>query len=232
MSALRLGAPPSVRRNPILVSDDSAFDMSLALISGERLRAGEAERERMLKRAGAGIAVAVLHVLFLLALLTAGHFAAQRPKPQPKETILYLQPPHQKSRETAPPIVVAPPIITTRPEEVLHPPTITVAPTPPLPQSKNETDVLQNIGKELACGAGPYEHLTQAEREDCKRHPWKWKKNAKGVIVMDKPEPQLNLDEPGMTGADQATHQQQTADPCLAAGNTHSECAHKTIFGH
>ena len=106
--------------------------------------------------------------------------------------------------------------------------TITLPPPKPQTQPQSQTDVMQAIGKELACGAGPYEHLTQAQREVCKRQPWRFKKNAHGVIVMDTSAPPP--EEPA-SGADQELQIQQTADPCLAAGNTHSECIHKTLFG-
>ena len=199
--------------------------MSFALIAGDRARAGEAERERYLKRAGAGVAVALLHILFFLMLLTAGHLAAVRHRAEPKEVfLLFPPPPHPHIRNQVTPL----PIPTVVPKEIEAPPrTITV------PQQKTQEhapgDVMEAIGKELACGAGPYEHLSQAEREACRRQPWKFKKNAKGVIVLD------TVDKPPAeeptSGADAELHIQQTADPCLAAGNTHSECIHKTLFG-
>jgi hypothetical protein len=45
------------------------------------------------------------------------------------------------------------------------------------------------------------------------------------------------LDVPGappdtpISGIDSVTTTMKTSDPCLAAGNTHSECIHKNIFG-
>jgi hypothetical protein len=208
-----------------LVSEDSAVDMSFALIAGERARANEAERERFLKRAGAGVAVVLLHVLFLLVLLTAGHFAAIRHRAEPKEVfLLFPPPPHPHTRNQVAPL----PIPTVIPKEIEAPPhTITA------PQQKSQEhapgDVMEAIGKELACGAGPYEHLSQAEREACKRQPWKFKKTPKGVIVLD------TVDKPPAadptSGADEELRMQQTADPCIAAGHSHSECIHKTLFG-
>ncbi len=198
--------------------------MSFALIAGERSRANEAERERYLKRVGAGVAVAALHILFLIVLLTAGHIAAVRHRAEPKEVFLLFPPTPQHVRNQVTPL----PIPAVIPKEIEAPPhTITV------PQQKTQElapgDVMEAIGKELACGAGPYEHLSQAEREACKRQPWKFKKTAKGVIVLD------TVDKPPAqeptSGADAELHIQQTADPCLAAGNTHSECIHKTLFG-
>ena len=208
-----------------MVSEDSAVDMSFALIAGERARANEAERERYLKRVGAGVAVVLVHILFLLALFTAGHIATLRHKAEPKEVFLLFPPPQLHQHNQVTPL----PIPTVVPKEIeAPPPTITVPQTKP--QEHAPGDVMEAIGKELACGAGPYEHLSQAEREVCKRQPWKFKKTAKGVIVLD------TVDKPPVpeapaSGADAELHIQQTADPCLAAGNTHSECIHKTLFG-
>ena len=198
--------------------------MSFALIAGERARANEAERERYLKRAGAGVAVLLLHVFFVIVLLTAGHIAALKHKSEPKEVFLLFPPPQLHQHNQVMPL----PIPTVIPKEIqAPPPTITAPQTKP--QEHAPGDVMEAIGKELACGAGPYEHLSQAEREACKRQPWKFKKTAKGVIVLD------TVDKPPAadpaTGADAELHIQQTADPCLAAGNTHSECIHKTLFG-
>jgi hypothetical protein len=202
--------------------------MSLALIAGERLKASEAERERMLKRVGAGIAVLLVHIVILLALLTAGHLGGFLRKTEPKEVVLLFPPPPpvQTRPRTAPQFI--PPVIRV-PVEVPPPSAITL-PAPRTNETTKNTDVMEALGRELACGAGPYEHLSQAERETCKRQPWKFKKTNKGVIVLDVPEKPLLGEEPA-SGAEEQLHVQQTTDPCLAAGNTHSECIHKTIFG-
>ncbi|HWA90231.1 MAG TPA: hypothetical protein VG889_09370 [Rhizomicrobium sp.] len=211
------------------MSEDSAVDMPFALIAGERLRAGEAERERRLKQIGAGVAVALVHIVILAALLTAGHLGILATKAPPKEMVLLLPMLQHRKTETLPPPVSAP-VPETRPE--VEPPHTITLPQPPKAETKpqNPSDVMQAIGKELACGAGSYEHLSQTEREECKRHPWKYKKDSKGVIVLDVPkgaEPEGS----SMSGADAELHIQQTADPCVAAGNTHTECIHRTLFG-
>jgi hypothetical protein len=189
-----------------------------------RLRANEAERERMMKRLGAGIAVALVHVLILMLLLTASHFGAFT-SGGPKEVILLL-PPLQPNAKSVGPAVPLPKAGT---QSIPNYNSITI-PAPPPSAAQKPGDVMQAIGKELACGAGPYEHLTQKERDDCKRHPWNWKRNEKGVIVLDVPSKAPPPDEP-IAGIDEVTKTINTSDPCLAAGNTHSECIHKNIFG-
>jgi len=210
------------------VSEHSVIDTSFALIADERARASEAERERMLKRVTAGIAVVLVHIVILLALFTAGHIAALRHRAQPQEVLLLFPPPAQHTRNNTAPLPVTPAILRREQEEA---PKFTITVPPPKPEQQQKPgDVMQAIGKDLACGAGPWEHLSQAEREACKRTPWKFKKTAKGVIVMDTPDKAPALQEPE-TGAEEDLHTLQTSDPCLAAGNTHSECVHKTIFG-
>lgn len=212
-----------------MVPEDSAVDMPFALIAGERLRTAEAERDRRRRQIGAGIAVVLVHIVILAALLTAGHLGILKLKAPPKEMVLLLPALQHKKVETLPPVSV--PVPQTRPQ--IEPPRTITLPPIPKPEAttpQNQTDVLKEIGKELACGAGPYEHLSQTEREECKRHPWKFKKNSKGEIVLDttlKPPPP----DDATSGADAELHIQQTSDPCVAAGNTHSECIHKTIFG-
>lgn len=210
------------------MSDDSALDVSLALIGGERLRASEAERERYLKRIGAGIAVALVHLLILAALLT--RIVDVTTTHPPREIVFVLPPLSTKTKPAQP--VVAPPVPVLRPDLSI-PHTITLPPVIPKTQAQpqqQETDIMKELGKELACGAGPWEHLTQAQREACKRNPWKFKKNEKGVIVMDINKPPVPAEDP-TSGADADLHIQQTSDPCLASGRTHSECIHKSIFG-
>jgi hypothetical protein len=201
-------------------------DVPLAPMLAHPLRVvREGDRERYLKRAGAWLAVALVHVLFVAALITAGHIR-QIVRATPHE-VFFILPPLRTHTETIPPVVITPSVRLAPVPQT--PNTITLPPPKPQAQPQSQTDVMQAIGKELACGAGPYEHLTQAQREVCKRQPWRFKKNAHGVIVMDTstaPPPE----EPA-SGADQTLHIQQTADPCLAAGNTHSECIHKTLFG-
>ncbi|HVU22207.1 MAG TPA: hypothetical protein VHE09_15865 [Rhizomicrobium sp.] len=185
---------------------------------------GEAQRERVLKRSGAGIAVVIVHIIILLALLTANQINSYV-RQAPKETILILPPLKNpdKSRPALPYVVLP----ADRPVNI--PPTIyTIPPVPSQSTSKNPADVMKEIGKALACGAGSYEYLSQAEREVCKRQPWHYKKNNKGVIVLD-PTPPPPPEQ--ITGIDVQTHTQNTTDACVASGSTHSECIHKTIFG-
>lgn len=195
--------------------------MSYALISGGRIRASEDERERYVKRIVAGVAVVVVHILIVIVLVTnVVDVRGLRHKAEPQEIVFILPPLHPKTQQTRP-IDQVP---TARPVEV---PSHAITLPQVKPEEHQQGDIMEAIGKDLACGAGSYEHLSQAQREACKRQPWHYKKTPKGVIVLDVP---TRTDEP-QTGADIDLHTQQTADPCLASGKTHSECIHKTIFG-
>jgi len=205
-----------------LVSQDSALNTSHMLTA--RLRANEAERERMMKRVGAGIAVALVHALILLLLLTTSRYGDYIRK-SPKEVILLLPPLKPSAKSVGPAVPLPPASSLTEPSYK----GITI-PMPPPAATEKPGDIMQAIGKELACGAGPYEHLSQAEREDCKRHPWHWKKNEKGVIVLDVPS-KAPPPPDSISGIDAITQGIKTSDPCLAAGNTHTECIHKNLFG-
>ncbi|HTT97878.1 MAG TPA: hypothetical protein VMF58_07490, partial [Rhizomicrobium sp.] len=147
-----------------MTSQESFADDSFTLLKNARLRATEAERERFLKRVCAGIAVALVHILFLIALLTANHigdFLRQKPR----EVTLLLPPPNtqDKTRPAFPTVIVP----EGRPVNI--PPTIIMAAPPPPSTTQNQGDVLEAIGREIACGAGPYENLSQTQREACKR---------------------------------------------------------------
>lgn len=207
-----------------MVSRDSAIDTSLALIGGARIRASEEQRARFARRTVAGAAVAIVHILFVLLLVISGRMAEGARNALPKELVLLL-PELQKSRPQPLPL---PPLDLSRP--VPQSPAVTITQPPPPPSTTQKPgDVLEAIGRELACGAGSYEKLSQAQREACRRQPWKFKKNAKGVIVLDvAPRPQ---EDDSISGNDAEIRTLQTSDPCLAAGNSHSECIHKDIFG-
>jgi hypothetical protein len=215
-------ALPLIRRTPRLTSQNSFADPPRVLMADMHLRINEAQRERYLKRIGATVAVVLVHIVILIALLTSNHIGPFV-RPAPKETILLLPPLNQDKSRPALPNVVLP---AERPVNI--PPTIAITPPPSPEKSQAPVDIMKEIGKALSCGAGSYEFLTQVEREACKRQPWHYKKNSKGVIVLD-PTPPPPPEQ--ITGIDAQTQTQTTTDPCVAAGSTHSECIHKSIFG-
>jgi hypothetical protein len=78
---------------------------------------------------------------------------------------------------------MAPPRLLSAPPVIIKPPTI-------IPDEKNKegegapTDILGAVGRELACSAGSWEHLTSAERARCGVYPWRAVKLPNGSLVM------------------------------------------------
>jgi hypothetical protein len=107
------------------------------------------------------------------------------------ETILVLSTAgnNQRDRETVNPI----PMVNNAPR-MLAPP-ITIPKPPPIKEEEKNppaagqgpVDVLGAVGRELACSAGSWEHLTMVERERCgfiNRYPWRGGKLPNGSLVM------------------------------------------------
>jgi hypothetical protein len=203
-----------------LVSENSVVDVSFARIAGEHARALMADRERLLKRSAAWVAVLLIHVLFVAALLVAGRVNVVR-LVIPVEMPIYIATLHPK--EEAQPEKVLPKETPALPAPITVPPTFFQA-APLTPETTGNPSLA--LGKSLKCGAGSFEYLTPAEQKVCLREPWRFKKDSNSIITLDVPPT-----ERPVTGAEAAEHTRQTADPCLAADSTGTFCIHKTIFG-
>jgi hypothetical protein len=102
-------------------------------------------------------------------------------------------------------------------------------PPPPIVAEPGATatpgDILGAIGQSLACAAGNFEHLTQPERERCRRIPWQGAKIAGGSIVMvpDRLLPRLAEAKPEfhMSGSEQLNRDLASGGPpCPILQNT------------
>ena len=150
---------------------------------------GEDERRRKaLSRTTSTVLVAGLHVLFFLFFVFAVHPFDMRSKPI-IETFLTLPVPGNNMPERKPinpqPIVIAPPHIESAPIQIPKPPP--VVPDQQRDKSGNPappTDILGAVGRELACSAGSWEHLTSAERARCGLYPWRAVRLPNGSLVM------------------------------------------------
>ncbi|HEX4177265.1 MAG TPA: hypothetical protein VHY57_02460 [Rhizomicrobium sp.] len=174
---------------------------------------GEKERRReALSRTTSTVLAAALHVLFFFFFVFAVHPFDMRSKPI-IETFLTLPLPGNNLPEQKPinpqPVVIAPPRIESAPIQLPKPPPI--QPDQQRDKSGNPappTDVLGAVGRELACSAGSWEHLTSAERARCGIYPWRAVKLPNGSLVMiprgvlprlpDVPDTQFSIN----TGAD------------------------------
>ncbi|HVW72198.1 MAG TPA: hypothetical protein VHC39_01055 [Rhizomicrobium sp.] len=173
----------------------------------------EKERRReALSRTTSTVLAAALHVLFFFFFVFAVHPFDMRSKPI-VETFLTLPLPGNNLPEQKPinpqPVVIAPPRIESAPIQIPKPPPI--QPDQQRERSGNPappTDILGAVGRELACSAGSWEHLTSAERARCGVYPWRAVKLPNGSLVMvprsvlprlpDVPDTQFSIN----TGAD------------------------------
>jgi len=142
------------------------------------------QRRKALSRTTSTVLVAMLHVLFFFSFVLGMRPFDMRNRTI-VETILTLQTgnnPRQDLRNNPEPVVSAPPRLLSAPLIVPKPPPIHV-------EEKNNaegsgTDVLGAVGRELACSAGSWEHLTSVERARCGIYPWRAVKLPNGSLVM------------------------------------------------
>jgi hypothetical protein len=143
------------------------------------------QRRKALSRTTSWVLVALLHVLFFFSFVLGMRPFDLRNRTI-VETILTLQQagnnPRQDFRNNPEPVVSAPPRLLSAPLIIPKPPPIRV-------EEKNNpegggTDVLGAVGRELACSAGSWEHLTSVERARCGLYPWRAVKLPNGSLVM------------------------------------------------
>ncbi|HEX2762149.1 MAG TPA: hypothetical protein VHM27_16620 [Rhizomicrobium sp.] len=136
-------------------------------------------------RAASWAAVGLLHVLlFTVLVITIRPFANFR---RPViETILMF--PSQGNNPDAPPLRTinpdvqnpAPPMFTTAPLAIPKP----IVPPDSEGRAATPGDILGAVGRELACSAGSWEHLSSAERRACGGIPWRGMRMPNGSLVM------------------------------------------------
>jgi len=206
-----------------LVTDDLAypdFRMHFALSDAER-------RRLLLRDAFAWVIVAILHLIFFLALVISMQQREERIGSRTAiETILDMSLLNQgaaerqevlRRQESKEPDLSAKPL--------------TVIPKPPVIEEQQQNapatpgDVLKSIGQALACGASNFEYLNKAQQARCPRQPWMAARRPDGTIVLDAP-PKAPLLQLQMTGADLLRKQAQTENPCPIMVNT--PCLHPT----
>jgi len=149
------------------------------------LGAGE-QRRRVLSRTTSWVLVGLLHVVFFFSFVLGIRPFDMRNR-NIVETILILQQSGNNARDDSRnrpvPLVPASPRMMSAPA---------IIPPPPIfrPDEKTNqgegppTDILGAVGRELACSAGSWEHLTSAERARCGLYPWRGVKLPNGSLVM------------------------------------------------
>jgi hypothetical protein len=145
----------------------------------------EEQRRRALSRTTSTVLAAALHILFFFFFVLAVRPFDMRTEPI-IETILTLPLPGNNEEQRRP---INPQILTKAPPRILSAP-INIPKPPPVhieeekPGTQTPGDVLGAVGRELACSAGSWEHLTSAERQRCGLYPWRGVKLPNGTLVM------------------------------------------------
>jgi hypothetical protein len=178
-----------------LASDNSAPALEHPFL---RPGLGPAELRRTnAGRAASWAAVAALHVLlFTVLVITIRPFENFR---RPViETILTF--PARGTNPNAPPLrTIAPDVQNAAPPRFTTAPLLIPKPIVP-PDSQGQTatpgDILGAVGRELACSAGSWEHLSKAERTACGGIPWRGMRLPNGSLVMIPPNVLPRLREP------------------------------------
>lgn len=189
-----------------------------------RLLPSQEERRRILVRDGVALVlVALIHILFFLALVISLEQVRERQGRrgpieqfldlsllrQPRATPLNLTKPEDNEQNdvSAKPLTVIPP----------KPPVLEQQPVPPTAQSG---DILNSIGRAIACGAGDFEYLTRQQQERCLHEPWQGVQLPNGTIVLLGP-PRLAAPGPlQLSGAEALQRQSLTAPNCPIMVNT------------
>ena len=197
-------------------------------------------RRTNVRRAISWAMVGALHVLLFTVLVVSIRPFAERNRPVIETLMMFPAPGNNPN---------APPLRTINPEvENAAPPMITTAPiTIPKPEVTPDStgrvptagDILGAVGRELACSAGSWEHLSKAERVICGGTPWRGMRLPNGSLVMV-PQSQLpRLREPDpdegirVTGAEQMQRDLQTGQNNPALGGCpilqHTPCLHPSM---
>jgi hypothetical protein len=146
------------------------------------------KRRKTVWRTIAWALVARLHVLFFFAFVLGIRPFDFRSRPV-VETILLL--PQAGNNEKQRDSINPDPLVNTAPR-MIAPPISIPKPPPIIEEKKNNppgagqgpVDVLGAVGRELACSAGSWEHLTTVERQRCGLYPWRGVKLPNGSLVM------------------------------------------------
>jgi hypothetical protein len=143
------------------------------------------QRRRAVSRTTSTALVVLLHVVFLFTFVFGMRPFDMRNRPI-IETILTLTAGDNQQRDRA----VNPLPMTTISPNAAAPP-ISIPKPPPIHEDEKNpnagtgpTDILGAVGRELACSAGSWEHLTMVERQRCGIYPWRGVKLPNGSLVM------------------------------------------------
>jgi hypothetical protein len=209
------------------VAETSFADESATLLAElrDRLLKQEEARKRAARRAYYGVAVAVVHILFIYLLIESQWLPFALPKPahiQPLTWVILSQP------------AKAPRILPAKPKDKgENSATVFVPPKTFKPQEEENnaiTDFGLALGRSLACTANSYEWLNTKRRANCLRRPWQFVYDPYGNIVLDARE--LPPPEPEkVRPSDAMAHERNTAPTCPQNVDPNAPCLGAIVGG-
>jgi hypothetical protein len=209
------------------VADTSLVGESATLLADPqaRLRQAEDARKRNLKRVYAGIAVAILHVLIVILLLTSQWVPITIAKVKEVEALQW--------------VTLPAPIRAT--EERIRPKSPNVGTVDPSlvpkilrPKTEEENNAISDfglaLGRALACGANSYEWLNSKRRAECLHKPWNFVYDRYGNVVLDA-RPRVVQDQETLRPGDVQAHERNTAPVCPTNIDPNAPCLSAIIGG-
>jgi hypothetical protein len=208
------------------VADTSLVGESATLLADlqARLRQAEAARKRNLRRIYAGIAVAIVHVLIILLLVTSEWVPIKIEKVKQVTALQWvtLQAPVRASEEKVrPKSQEAGSFDPSRIPKILK------------PKADEESNAISDfglaLGRSLACGANSYEWLNSKRRGECLHKPWQFVYDRYGNIVLDA-QPRVAQDRETLRPSDVQARERNTAPVCPTNVDPNAPCL-SAIFG-
>lgn len=211
------------------MADTSLVGESATLLADlqARLRVAEEARKRNLRRLYAGIAVAILHVLFVVVLIVSEWVPIPVVKTKLVEPLQWVMLPAMHSSDVKP----------TKPKSpnvgIVDPNVIPRILRPKANEEENNaiTDFGLALGRSLACGANSYEWLNSKMRAECRRQPWDFVYDRYGNIVLDA-RPRVERDKETLRPSDVQAHERNTAPVCPTNIDPNAPCLSSIIQGH
>lgn len=210
------------------MADTSLVGESATLLADiqARLRLAEEARKRNLKRLYAGIAVAILHVLFVVLLVASEWLPIPLSKEKKVEPLQWvvLQSTVRAAQETK----IKP---DGRNAGTFNPVIIPRLQHPKEEEENNAiTDMGWALGRSLACGASSYEWLNSKMRAECKRQPWNFVYDRYGNIVLNA-RPRELPDQETLRPSDVQAQERNTAPVCPTNVDPNAPCLSAIING-
>lgn len=210
------------------MADTSLVGESATLLADlqARLRTEEETRKRNLRRAYAGVAVAVVHILFVALLITSEWIPIPIPKARKIEPLQWVSLPRRAAVQ--PPERIKPRVPdpgTFNPDVVLR---------LPKPRVEEESNAISDfglaLGRSLACGANSYEWLNPKRRAECAFRPWNFVYDHYGNMVLDA-RPRMVREEETLRPSDAQARERNTVPLCPTNIDPNAPCLSSIIGG-